>query len=592
MKERPRSSSDEVTQARQRAGQGLCVWKRVPSRKRVDYRDSMKGSSTAVSQSSRSFPLPATFSEGLWKWDRMHYPQPVTPLTQEIVLPGVSRGFTDAMAALSCPIGLNYRVANYYAYMSVVPQHPDDESFDNRMERYQQIIEDVLPRLGTSWAEDWLPSILPNLDRVRALNFGVLGDQALLGELDRMRTEFYERYRVHGWINFVTLSASLFADFYNETFSPENPTEPYHMLQGYPTRSLDAGRALWALREAVLASDVLLKEFEETEPSSIVAALEGSEEGQAFLPDFWTYLDEFGWRSDVFELAHPTWREDPTIPLNLLRGYVRVGEEEDPSRRFDEAVAQRESLLALARQRLAGDAERLRQFEVLHEVGKHYLTLTEDHNFYIDQIGNAVIRLPVLELGRRLTDRGVIADRGDVFYLHLDEIRGALDGDDVKERVSDRKEQIAFWAQVIPPSVVGESPQPSGDPFEEAVQKMFGVPVEPSSDPSVVTGIGASQGTARGPVKVVRSLIEASKLEPGDVLVCEVTMPPWTPLFSTVSAVVADTGGLLSHCAIACREYGLPSVVGTQVGTAVLQDGMTVTVDGSQGLVRVDGMFT
>jgi pyruvate,water dikinase len=51
---------------------------------------------------------------------------------------------------------------------------------------------------------------------------------------------------------------------------------------------------------------------------------------------------------------------------------------------------------------------------------------------------------------------------------------------------------------------------------------------------------------------------------------------------------VADTGGVLSHCAIVSREYGLPAVVGTRIGTAVLKDGMQLTVDGSKGLVRIE----
>jgi pyruvate,water dikinase len=71
-------------------------------------------------------------------------------------------------------------------------------------------------------------------------------------------------------------------------------------------------------------------------------------------------------------------------------------------------------------------------------------------------------------------------------------------------------------------------------------------------------------------------------------MVCEMTLPPWTPLFATAGGIVADTGGVLSHCAIVAREYGLPAVVGTRVGTEVIQDGMTVTVDGSKGLVRID----
>ena len=57
-----------------------------------------------------------------------------------------------------------------------------------------------------------------------------------------------------------------------------------------------------------------------------------------------------------------------------------------------------------------------------------------------------------------------------------------------------------------------------------------------------------------------------------------------------MSAVVADTGGVLSHCAIVSREYRIPCVVGTIVGTSVIKDGMQLTVDGTHGTVRIDSM--
>lgn len=116
----------------------------------------------------------------------------------------------------------------------------------------------------------------------------------------------------------------------------------------------------------------------------------------------------------------------------------------------------------------------------------------------------------------------------------------------------------------------------------------FGLPVAPSTDPRVINGIAASPGTFRGTAKVVRSLTEASKLQRGDIMVCEMTLPPWTPLFATVGAVVTDTGGVLSHSAVIAREYRLPCVVGTMNGTAVIKDGMTLTVDGSRGIVCIE----
>jgi pyruvate,water dikinase len=65
------------------------------------------------------------------------------------------------------------------------------------------------------------------------------------------------------------------------------------------------------------------------------------------------------------------------------------------------------------------------------------------------------------------------------------------------------------------------------------------------------------------------------------------TMPAWTPLFGVASAVVADSGGPLSHCAIVAREYGIPCIAGTVNGTAVLKDGMRVRVDGTTGIATV-----
>ena len=86
---------------------------------------------------------------------------------------------------------------------------------------------------------------------------------------------------------------------------------------------------------------------------------------------------------------------------------------------------------------------------------------------------------------------------------------------------------------------------------------------------------------------MVRSLSEASTIDEGDIVVCEMTLPPWVPMFSIAGAFVTDTGGVLSHCAIVAREFGLPAVVGTQFGTSAIKDGQTITVDGDKGYVRI-----
>ncbi|HKE74332.1 MAG TPA: PEP-utilizing enzyme, partial [Acidimicrobiales bacterium] len=54
-------------------------------------------------------------------------------------------------------------------------------------------------------------------------------------------------------------------------------------------------------------------------------------------------------------------------------------------------------------------------------------------------------------------------------------------------------------------------------------------------------------------------------------------------------AIVTDTGGVLCHTAIVAREFGVPAVVGTDTGTTAIQTGQTITVDGTKGLVYLDG---
>jgi pyruvate,water dikinase len=78
------------------------------------------------------------------------------------------------------------------------------------------------------------------------------------------------------------------------------------------------------------------------------------------------------------------------------------------------------------------------------------------------------------------------------------------------------------------------------------------------------------------------------RIRSGDVLVCKVTTPAWSPLFAIAGAVVTETGSLLSHAAIVAREHGIPTVIATGNATRKLRDGDIVTVDGTNGTVMIE----
>jgi phosphoenolpyruvate synthase/pyruvate phosphate dikinase len=103
---------------------------------------------------------------------------------------------------------------------------------------------------------------------------------------------------------------------------------------------------------------------------------------------------------------------------------------------------------------------------------------------------------------------------------------------------------------------------------------------------AVLTGIGASRGTACGPARTVHSLDQFPLVSPGDVLVCRTTDPAWTPLFGIVAAIITETGGMLSHAAIVAREYGIPAVLGITDALTRINTGTTLVVDGTHGTVH------
>ncbi|WP_119154369.1 phosphoenolpyruvate synthase [Caldimonas tepidiphila] len=93
--------------------------------------------------------------------------------------------------------------------------------------------------------------------------------------------------------------------------------------------------------------------------------------------------------------------------------------------------------------------------------------------------------------------------------------------------------------------------------------------------------IGQKIGT--GPVRLVHSIAEMDRVQPGDVLVTDMTDPNWEPVMKRASAIVTNRGGRTCHAAIIARELGIPAVVGCGDATEVLKDGALVTVACSEG---------
>jgi pyruvate,water dikinase len=101
-----------------------------------------------------------------------------------------------------------------------------------------------------------------------------------------------------------------------------------------------------------------------------------------------------------------------------------------------------------------------------------------------------------------------------------------------------------------------------------------------------LVGLPVSAGTIEGRARVILDMAEAD-LEPGDILVTVSTDPSWSPLFVTISGLVTEIGGLMTHGAVIAREYGLPAVVGVEHATRLIQDGQGIRVNGTDGYIEI-----
>src|SRR5690606_2802257 len=99
----------------------------------------------------------------------------------------------------------------------------------------------------------------------------------------------------------------------------------------------------------------------------------------------------------------------------------------------------------------------------------------------------------------------------------------------------------------------------------------------------IAEGRAIGQKIGAGTARVVRTLQDMDRVQPGDVLVADMTDPDWEPVMKRASAIVTNRGGRTCHAAIIARELGVPAVVGTGNALELIKDGQEVTVSCAEG---------
>lgn len=361
------------------------------------------------------------------------------------------------------------------------------------------------------------------------------------------------------------------------------------MLAGHSPATREPADAMEAVRRRVAGVPGALDAVE-AQPHDPVGALEAVDPALADALRHW--MHEHGWAAINYDAGRPTIAERPATVASLL-----LAEPDD-----DESTAEQAADAIAVEARAALHADQRGAFDEALAVARRVQPLREDNTIVAGDRPFALLRRWMLEVARRLEDRGVLGAAADAPHLTQDELRDALTGRlgraEVATLVQRRRGEEA-WVRARPgPAFIGaQAPPPDVSRLPEALRTvnepvlwMVGHEYPSVRDgagdgPVIAVGVPASPGTVEGPARVIRSHDEIDRIRPGDVLVCQVTTPAWAAVFPLVAAVVGDGGGVLSHAAIAAREHAIPAVLGTASGTATIADGQLVRVDGTTGTV-------
>lgn len=518
---------------------------------------------------------------GYWFLDELHLPGSLTPLFASYMARGVSVGTKKAFETLKLPIHqFHIKISDSHYYQNTIPYQGDMET---RVQEHLQTMGDMFPHLSerfwTYMNEELIP-YFEKIDQYRTNGFTLSEARGILEEL----YEFYKRaWEIHFEVVMPRGSLGLaLEDTYKSLTGDSNITYVYDLLEGVMNKSLETDRVLWKLAEEAKKSPVLSKVFVTMANEELVAELRASIEGRTFLGQLQDVLEIYGWRiANSHEFSDETWVENPAYALATISEYLKTDYNFDEE--FAAVVSEREQKVAdlLAKH---PESEEKAAFKQMHEWALVYWGVDEDHHFYIDAMLPAKARLLLLEVGRLLVEARAIKEKEHIFFLYLDELVELVDHPtDVTAKIAERKVEHEQNAKKSIPSAYGV---PSEEEVAPVIERIFGTKAaEVNEEEQSFKGYAASKGSHTGTVKIVRDQSDFSKVHQGDVLVCKTTLPPWTVLFSVAGAVITDAGGILSHAGTVAREYKLPAVLGTKVATQMLQDGDTVTVDGTNGVV-------
>jgi phosphohistidine swiveling domain-containing protein len=577
------------------------------------------------------YPYYAVFDESrrevdesrFWFWNSMHFPVPMPAFDVACIdAPYQAVGeWQNRFFAVPPAMGIDYRIVNGYVYISGNPV-TDPEKIAERVEYFQRragYYFEHWDELYAGWKKK-MEALIAEITDLPVPDLPEYEPDELMLE-DQRNTAFYEILDAYSrtlrcgdlmWqhhFELLLLGYGAYVTFHEFCKSnlPDIPDQHVaQMVAGIDVLLFKPSTELRRLAQLAIDGGVDGAFVEGRSPEEIDAELEQSDAGRSWLEELERVKDPWFNMATGDGLYHyyRSWYDDPTIPYASVVGHVRALNEGEQAERPSEEIARERDRLAEEYGALLDEQTRT-TFNELLSLSRMVFPYVEEHKFFCDYWFLTRWWNKLREFGALLAKHSFLEDSEDVFQLGRHEVAMALDellltwatgGTPLGPEhwppiAARRKELLARLADWTPPPAIGVTPDAITDPM---TIMLWGVTTQRVQDwahaeegGGRLTGAPASPGVVEGLARVVIDVAEIAAVRDGDVLVCPITSPAWAPIFSNVKAVVTDIGGVMSHAAIVCREYGLPAVVGTGRATSEIRTGQMIRVDGSSGIVTI-----
>jgi pyruvate,water dikinase len=376
------------------------------------------------------------------------------------------------------------------------------------------------------------------------------------------------------------ISAILMFDMICKRWFPDGIAKSGKLLAGMggmadATAGLDMWRLAAAAHSKTQVKDIILSD---DDWNTIEGKLSRTKSGREFLDQWNRFMLRHGHHCrGELELCNKRWSETPDYILKFIRSHMTQMNEFNPVQNSERLAEQRRQLEKQYRRQLKNPIKRM--------IFNHLLIRAQTGSVFRENVKSEVIKLLtakrkiLLELGKRLHDKGILENEDDVFFLRYEEIEPVVNNNadsDIKKVISARRAEYDKNRSITPPDVVFGK-------FDPATY----VPDSIDEQAEVLQGLAVSTGTATGKARVILRADTEEQLLAGEILVAPFTDPGWTPYFIPAAAIVMDEGGIFSHGSIIAREYGIPAVVNVGGATRIIKTGQTICVDGNRSVVTI-----